>query len=67
MYVDVLLDDPAVEPPALLGRVDDASLFIWRSPTIDASGSAGIRRAMMNATVAMPSSSSGVTARRRRT
>ena len=42
------------------------SLLICRSPTIDASGSAGITRATMNAMVTMPSSSAGVIARRRR-
>ena len=67
MYETYCSMTPPSRPQRSLAALTMVSLFIWRSPTIDANGSAGIRRAMMNATVAMPSSSSGVIARRRRT
>ncbi len=66
-YVTYCSMTPPSSPQRSLAAATTASLFICRSPTIDASGSAGMTRATMNATVTMPSSSSGVIARRRRT
>ena len=66
-YVTYCSRIPPSRPQRSLAAWTTSSLFMLRSPTIAATGSAGMIRATMKATVMMPSSSSGTIASRRRT
>ncbi len=66
-YVTYCSMMPPSSPQRSLAAATTSSLFMFRSPTIDATGSAGMIRDTMNAIVTMPSNSSGVIASRRRT